>query len=75
MVKHQGKARARERRGNKKNEELDKKQREPVEGEEMWKCRVNDARQKVMTRRNSLWCEKAGRMQGKLYDRQVNDAA
>lgn len=31
--------------------ELGKKERELVEGEEVWKCRLNDAKQKVMTKK------------------------
>lgn len=76
IVRHQGNTWAGEgRRGNNRKWNWVKKERELVEGEAMWRCRVNDAMQKVITRRNTLWWEKAGRKQSKLYNKQVSDVA
>ena len=56
MVRHQGNAWAGEgRRENNRKWNWVKKERELVKGAVTWRCRVSNAMQKVITRRNILW--------------------
>lgn len=65
----------RKKRNKQKVNPYKKKRKQLVEGEVMWRCRVNNVTQKMVTRRNVLWQKKAERKGRKLYNKKVGDVA